>query len=171
NRRQIVALLDRMGERSLLARQPDEARRRFEEALAWEPADLRARRGQAASLLMLDRTPEARVALDRALLDTPADADLNYLLGETLERQGRTTDAITALEKSYAAHPTPAVRDRIDTLRRQNGIDGDYRRAEAARFVLSYDGSRTSPDLEAEILAYLEGQFPELALEYDYTPP
>jgi|KBSSwiStaDraftv2_1062776.scaffolds.fasta_scaffold164789_2 hypothetical protein len=171
NRRQIVALLDRMGERSLQSRQPDEARRRFEEALAWEPADLRARRGQAAALLMLDRTAEARAALDRALLETPADADLNYLLGEALERQGRTTEAIAALEKSYAARPAPAIRDRIDTLRRQNGIDGDYRRAEASRFVLSYDGSRTSPDLEAEILAYLEGQFPELALEYDYTPP
>jgi tetratricopeptide (TPR) repeat protein len=170
NRRQIVTLLDRMGERSLQARQPEEARRRFEEALAWEPADLRARRGQAASLLTLDRTAEARVALDRALLDTPADPDLNYLLGEALERQGRTTEAIAALEKSYAARPASALRDRIDTLRRQHGIDGDYRRAEAARFVLSYDGSRTSPDLEAEILAYLEGQFPELALEYDYTP-
>jgi hypothetical protein len=171
NRRQIVALLDRMGERSLRNRQPDEARRRFEEALAWEPADLRARRGQGASLLMLDRTTEARAALERALLDAPGDADLNYLLGEALERQGRADEAIAALDKAYAARPTPALRDRLEALRRQHGIDGGFRQAEAARFVLSYDGAHTSPDLEAEILAYLEGQFPELALEFDYTPP
>ncbi|HET8945654.1 MAG TPA: tetratricopeptide repeat protein [Candidatus Polarisedimenticolia bacterium] len=171
NRRQIVALLDRMGERSLQNRQPEEARRRFEEALAWEPADLRARRGQSASLLMLDRTAEARTTLERALLDAPGDADLNYLLGEALEKQGRTDEALATLDKAYAARPTPALRDRIDTLRRQHGVDGGYRSAEASRFVLSYDGAHTSPELEAEILAYLEGQFPELAIEYDYTPP
>ena len=170
NRRQIVALLDRMGERSLSIRQPEEARRRFEEALTWDGADLRARRGQAAALLMLDRTAEARGALERALLDTPQDGDLNYLLGEALERQGRSSEALAALEKAYAARQTPGLRDRIETLKRQHGIDAEYRRAEAARFTVNYDGARTSPGLEAEILSYLEGQFPELALSFDYTP-
>jgi tetratricopeptide (TPR) repeat protein len=171
NRKQIVALLDRMGERSLSARQPEEARRRFDEALVWDAADPRARKGQAASLLMLDRTAEAKAALERALLDAPQDGDLNYLLGEALERQGRSSEALAALEKAYAARQTPGLRDRIETLKRQHGIDAEYRRAEAARFTVSYDGARTSPGLEAEILAYLEGQFPELALLFDYTPP
>ena len=171
NRRQIVALLDRMGERALAERQPEEARRRFVEAAGYDAADLRARKGLGAALLMLDRTAEARTTLERALLDAPQDADLNYLLGETLERLGRSDEAVAALEKSYAARPTPQVRDRLETLRRQHGVDGAYRRADAARFVLSYDGARTSPGLEAEILAFLEGQYPELALLFDYTPP
>ena len=171
NRRQIVSLLNRMGERALTARQPEEARRRFEEALTWEASDLRARRGLGAALLMLDRTAEARAGIERALLDTPGDADLNYLLAEALERQGRAAEALAAFEKAYAAHPTPALRDRLEALRRQHGIDGEYRRAEGTRFTLAYDGARTSPGLEAEILADLEGQFPELALLFDYTPP
>jgi hypothetical protein len=134
NRRQIVALLDRMGERALADRQPEEARRRFSEAATYDPADLRARRGLAASLLMLDRTAEARTTIERALLDAPQDGDL------------------------------------LDTLRRQHGVDGAYRRSEAARFTVSYDGARTAPGLEAEILAFLEAQYPELALMFDYTP-
>lgn len=170
NRRQIVVLLDRMGERALSERQPEEARRRFTEAATYDPADLRARRGLGAALLMLDRTAEARTTIERALLDAPQDADLNYLLGEALERLGRTDEAMAALEKSYAARPTPALRDRIDTLRRQHGVDGAYRRSEAARFTVAYDGARTAPGLEAEILAFLEEQYPELALLFDYTP-
>lgn len=170
NRRQIVALLDRMGERALSDRQPEEARRRFTEAISYEPADLRARRGLGASLLMLDRTAEARATIERALLDAPQDADLNYLLGETLERMGKSDEAMAALQKSYAARPTPSLRDRLETLKRQHGVDGAYRRSEAARFTVSYDGARTSPGLEAEILAFLEAQYPELALLFDYTP-
>ena len=170
NRKQIIALLDRMGERALAERQPEEARRRFLEAATYDAADLRARRGLGAALLMLDRTTEARTTLERALLDAPQDADLNYLLGEALERLGRSDEALAALEKSYATRPTPFVRDRLETLRRQHGVDGAYRRADAARFALSYDGARTSPGLEAEILAFLEGQYPELALLFDYTP-
>ncbi|HZN03851.1 MAG TPA: tetratricopeptide repeat protein [Candidatus Polarisedimenticolia bacterium] len=170
NRRQIVALLDRMGERALSERKPEEARRRFTEAAGYDPADLRARRGLGAALLMLDRTAEARTTIERALLDAPQDADLNYLLGEAFERLGRADQALAALEKAYAARPTPTLRDRIATLKRQHGVDGAYRRSEAARFTLTYDGARTSPQLEAEILAFLEGQYPELALLFDYSP-
>jgi len=170
NRRQIVALLDRMGARALAERRPDEARLRFTEASGYDPADLRARRGLGAALLMLDRTAEARTTLERALLDAPQDADLNYLLGEALERMGRADEALAALEKSYAARPTPSLRERLETLRRQHGVDGAYRRSEAARFTLSYDGERTTPGLDVEILTFLEAQFPELALLFDYTP-
>ena len=170
NRRQIVALLGRMGERALSERKPEEARRRFAEALTYDPSDLRGRRGLAAALLMLDRTAEARTTIERALLDAPKDADLNSLHGEALERLGRADEALTALEKAYAARPTPALRERLETLRRQHGVDGAYRRAEAARFTVTYDGAQTSPGLEADILAYLETQYPELALLFDYTP-
>jgi len=40
----------------------------------------------------------------------------------------------------------------------------------AARFVITYDGGATTPDLETEIVACLEGQFPEMARLFDYFP-
>jgi hypothetical protein len=158
------------GEKALGERRYEEARRAFETALAGDPGDRRARRGLAAALLGLDQPARARTVVEQALLETPADADLLVLLGAALARQDRTAEAIAALEKAYALRPDPGLRERIGTLQRQHAVDHDYRRAEAARFVITYDGGATTPDLETEIVACLDGQFPELARLFDFVP-
>jgi hypothetical protein len=158
------------GERALSERRYEDARRLFEEALLGDPAALRARRGLGAALLGLGQPARARSVLEQALLEAPNDADLYRLLGEALVRLDRATEAIAALEKSHALRPDSALRKRIDDLRRQHGVDADYRRAEAARFTVVYDRVATSPAVEAEILPFLDGQFPTLSRLFDYVP-
>jgi ribosome modulation factor len=171
NRRQLVVLLATQGEKALDARQGDEARRLFQDALQYDPKNLRSRRGLAAAWILSGQPAMAESTARQGLLDAPNDADLNLLLGEALLRLDRTADAIAALEKSQEIRPSAPLHEHIETLRRQQSVDGGYKRSEAARFTVSWDGERTAPALEAEILAFLEVQYPELALLFDYDPP
>ena len=171
NRRQLVGLLCTAGEKALDARQADEARRFFQDALQYDPKNLRSRRGLTAAWLLSGQPAMAETTARQALLDSPNDADLNLLLGEALLRLDRQAEAIAALEASQAIRPSAPLREQIETLRRQQSVDGGYKRSEAARFTVAWDGERTAPDLEAEILAFLEAQYPELALLFDYDPP
>jgi tetratricopeptide (TPR) repeat protein len=168
-REQVNALLSE-GSRALGERRFDDARRRFEEALMRDPASTNARGGLAAALLGLGQPARARTILDQALLDAPNDPGLHRLLGETLVRLDRATEAIAALEKSYALRPDPGVRARIDELRRHDSVDGEYRRAEGARFTVVYDRVATSPAVEEEILPFLDEQYPTLSRLFDYVP-
>jgi hypothetical protein len=170
NKRQLVALLAAQGEKALDARQGDDARRLFQEALQYDPKNLRSRRGLAAAWILSGQPAMAETTARQALLDAPNDADLNLLLGEALLRLDRTADALAALQKSQEIRPSAPLHEQIETLRRQQSVDGGYKRSEAARFTVSWDGERTAPQLEAEILAFLEAQYPELALLFDYDP-
>lgn len=170
NREQIVALLNRLGEEDLKARRPEEARRRFEEAIAYDAGSLRARRGLAAAHLELGQDAFARDVLEQALLRAPGDPDLLFLLGAVAQRQDRQDEALAAWEGAYAARPDPTLRERIEALRRQRAVEAGYRRTEGAHFTLRYDGERTGPDLEAAILGELERRFPDLVRQFDHLP-
>jgi hypothetical protein len=170
DRREIVARLTVLGEASLSSRRYDDARRRIEEALTYDSANARARRGLGAALIGLEQPARARTILEQALLDKPDDPDTLVVLAAALQRLDRAPQAIAALKKSNALRPDASVRAQIETLERHQGVDGDYRRSEAAHFSVAYDGRATAPDLEAEIVAYLEEQWPIVALKFDYSP-
>jgi tetratricopeptide (TPR) repeat protein len=170
NRRQILELLDRMGEAALRDHRPDDAKRRFEEALAWDASDVRGQRGLAASYLAQDNLALARSFLERSLLEHPNDPDLLFLLGETAEQQNRTAEAIALWEKVLMLRDAPALRQRVETLRHLNAVDSGYLRREAAHFTVAYDGQSTLPDLERAIVAYLDERYGELATRFDYLP-
>lgn len=171
NRRQIVELLDQMGEAALRERRQDDARRRFEEALIWNAADLRGQRGLGASCLAQDNLALARSVLERALLDHPNDADLLFLLGETAEQQNRPAEAIALWEKVLTLRDAPGLKERLETMKHLNSVAAGYQRREAAHFTVAYDGERTLPDLERAIVAYLDDRYAELATRFDFLPP
>jgi tetratricopeptide (TPR) repeat protein len=171
NRRQIVELLDRMGETALRERRPDDARRQFAEALVWDAADVRGQRGLGASYLAQDNFALARSSLERSLLEHPDDADLLFLLGETAEQQNRPSEAITLWEKVLTLRDAPALRQRVEMLKHLSSVDSGYQRREAAHFTVAYDGQRTLPDLERDIVAYLDDHYGELATRFDFLPP
>ncbi|HUD70823.1 MAG TPA: tetratricopeptide repeat protein, partial [Dongiaceae bacterium] len=170
DRREIVARLTAIGERALSSRRYDDARRSVEEALRYDPANARARRGLGAALLGLEQPARARTVLEQALLDKPDDPDALVILAAALQKLDRAPEAIAALRKSNQLRPDASVRAQIETLERHQGVDGDFRRSEAAHFSVAYDGAATAPELEAAIVAYLEEQFPLVALKFDYTP-
>ena len=168
NRAQVVALLCRLGGEDLKQGHAGEARRRFEEALQYDDHSIPARGGLAAAYLHEGRDAFARSVLERALLDAPHDPDLLFLLGAVAQKQDRQDEALAAWEKSLAVRPDPLLRERMETLRRQQSVEQGYRRTEGAHFILRYDGERISPELEAAILGELESRFPDLVRQFDH---
>ncbi|HEU4400995.1 MAG TPA: tetratricopeptide repeat protein [Candidatus Polarisedimenticolia bacterium] len=170
NTRQVVALLDLLGTQAYKGRDYDEALARFRQALGYDAHDVRAQLGLAATHVSRGEDIYARATLEKAILDHPNEPALLALLGDVYSNQERPEDALAAWEKSYALSPDPLVKARLDKLRREHTIDGDYRLSEAAHFTLKYDGERAGPDLGGEIVSYLEARFTDLVNRFDFYP-
>lgn len=170
NTLQLVALHNYLGEKSYLGRDYDDAMTQFKAALDLDPDDRRAQLGQAASYFATGQDLYARSILERALVAHPDDPRLLTLLGDVYNSQERPEDALDVWEKALSFGPDESITRRIETLRRQHAIDSSYRRSDAAHFTLKYDGERAGPELEAEILDYLEERFPDLVTRFDYYP-
>ena len=168
--RQLVVLIIHLGSEAYQRHDLDEALAHFREATVLDGSDPRAPFGLAATYLAQGQDVYARTTLERALIDHPDDADLLALLGDVYDAEERPEEALTAWEKSQQIKPNDAVRARIEKLRREHQIDGAYQRSDAAHFTLKYDGGRTGPDLEAQILAYLETEFTSLVVKFDHYP-
>ncbi|HXH28967.1 MAG TPA: tetratricopeptide repeat protein, partial [Candidatus Polarisedimenticolia bacterium] len=170
NTRQIVSLLNYLGADAYRHRDFDTSLSRFREAADFDAHDPRAQLGLAASYLAQGQDLYARSTLERALVEHPDDPDLLTLVGDVYDSEERPQDALDAWEKAQSIHPQEGVRRRIDKLRREQSVEGDYRRAEAAHFTLMYDGARGGENLDDAILSYLEQQFTTLVTTFDYYP-
>jgi len=170
NTLQLIALYNYLGEKSYMSRDYDEALAHFKAALDLDQDDARAQLGQAASNFATGQDLYARSILERALVAHPDDPSLLTLLGDVYNSQERPEDALDVWEKAQSIAPDNSITRRIETLRRQHAIDSSYRRSDAAHFTLKYDGARAGPELEAEILDYLEDRFPDLVTRFDYYP-
>jgi tetratricopeptide (TPR) repeat protein len=171
NTRQLALLLCELGLRAYGERDYDEAIARFREAQSDEPRSERAALGLAASHFALGQDVYARAILDQGLRDHPDHPDMLVLLGDVYYSQERLDEARAAWDRARALRPGRAVDSRLDKLRREEAVDGAYRRTDAAHFTLKYDGERTGPDLGSQILDYLEAQYTDLVVRFDYLPP
>ena len=170
NTRRLVALLDQLGARALMARDHDSALARFRDALGYDPHDARAQLGLASTYLRTDQDIFARSTLERALVDHPDDPALHALLGEVYYSQERGEEALVEWKKAYDLKPDGSLKAKIDKLLRERSVDGAYRQSEAAHFTLKYDGDRAGPDLGGQILEFLESQFRALETRFDHYP-
>jgi tetratricopeptide (TPR) repeat protein len=170
NTRQLTGLLTLIGTRAYRSRDYDQAMGRFREALGYDPRHPGASLGLAATYFVQGQDIYARSTLEQALLHHPRDAALHALLGDVYYSQERLEDALASWQQSLDLRPDPEVRNRIDKLRREQAVDGEYRRSDAAHFTLKYDGRRGGADLGPEILTFLEDQFSTLVTRFDHYP-
>jgi tetratricopeptide (TPR) repeat protein len=170
NTLQLIALYNYLGEKSYMSRDYDDALAQFKAALDLDRDDGRAQLGQAATYFATGQDLYARSILERAQVAHPDDPRLLTLLGDVYNSQERPEDALEVWEKAQSVRPDDSITRRIETLRRQHAVDRSYSRSDAAHFTLKYDGERAGPDLEAEILDYLEDRFPGLVTRFDYYP-
>jgi tetratricopeptide (TPR) repeat protein len=81
---------------------------------------------RAQALLTLERPEEARQALAQSLLDYPEFALTHKTLGQILEQQGATADAVLAYREALALNPyDPEVQSAIAQLYRFEGREQD----------------------------------------------
>ncbi len=168
--REIVILLNHLGERAYHERDLDAAVARFREAQDHDRRDATASLGLAATYFAQGRDIYARSTLEQALLENPDDPALLLLLGDVYYSQERPEDALEAWESAEAIRPGEPVRRRIEKLRRERQVEESYRRSDAPHFTLKYDGQLAGPDLGAEILQHLEEQFSDMVIRFDFYP-
>jgi Flp pilus assembly protein TadD len=87
--------------------------------------------GNAAALLLLGRVhfhsaqlERARQAFARVVALDPTDTYARFLLGRTLERQSRLTEAQTQYRVAVAMSDRPEYRERLDAVAGRLGPDG-----------------------------------------------
>ncbi|MFQ5877747.1 MAG: tetratricopeptide repeat protein [Acidobacteriota bacterium] len=170
NTRRIVSLLNSLGTRAYKRRDFEESLSRFREALRYDRRDPGALLGLAATYFAQGRDIYARSTLESALVEHPRDARLMVLLGDVYNSQERPEDALEIWRRANEIAPHARIDRRIEKLRREHRIDGDYLRSEAAHFTLKYDGERSGADLGARILEHLEAEFTRMVVHFDYYP-
>lgn len=168
--REIVALLNHLGERAYRVRDLRGAEARFRAAHEHDRQNAIAQLGLAATYFAEGQDIYARSTLERALVDHPRDPSLLLLLGDVYYSEERPEDALDAWEKVQAIQPGDPVRKRLEKLRREYQIEGSYQRSDAAHFTLKYDGQIAGADLGAEILQYLEQEFSGMVTRFDFYP-
>jgi tetratricopeptide (TPR) repeat protein len=169
--RQLVGRLCDLGFLALRDKDHDGAIARFRDALQYDARSDAAQLGLAAAHFRRGEDIYARSILEQALRDHPDHPDMLALLGDVYYSQERLDEARDAWQRSHDRKPDAAVRKRLDKIARETAVDGDYLKSEAAHFTLRYDGERTGRDLSGQILAYLEEQFTDLVVRFDYLPP
>ena len=116
-----------------------DALERYRNATAADPTHVRARRGEAQTLLMLGRGPEARVLAESLLVGAAGDADVLMLVASCRFEAGDPAAALESLGAARAAAP-----GRADVLRWIGNITrslGDIEGAIVAyRHALTLDG-------------------------------
>lgn len=92
----------------LLARDPGEAQRMFEAAIALAPKNPHAHAGLGQALLALDQPAAAQAALEDAIRLRPKRALYRVLLGDVLKRAGKLDEAREAWTKAHELDPSDA---------------------------------------------------------------
>lgn len=128
-------------------------------ALAADPSDLRARKGEARLLLWLDRN-EAAAARYRAILrDHPRDSEARLGLARALNHDGRHFAALGAYADAIAGDPGLARDTRVEqtTALRWAGLDDEAALALGDAAGKGVDALRQR--LRQETASHLRGEF------------
>jgi tetratricopeptide (TPR) repeat protein len=157
------------GTGAILRKDFETSARRFGDALAADPALLRARVGYAVSEIALGRDPSALAVVLDGLARSPGSADLNELLGDLRDRDERVEEALASWRRAFELSPCDRLREKILKGEREQTASRDYAFSAAPHFNLRYSGD-ASRDLAADIAEVLERRYRDLATLFRLAP-
>jgi tetratricopeptide (TPR) repeat protein len=143
----------------------------FERALRAMPEDVNLLQWHAIALSTQGRYADAAYELERASVLQPDSAPLLRLLGLARYNADRTNDAVMAWKRAIELSPDAYTEKLLHKAERELKVEEQSRRKESRHFTLHYDGDKTSPGLQQELLATLEDQYHDLARQFSYEPP
>jgi tetratricopeptide (TPR) repeat protein len=142
----------------------------FETAIRAMPDQVSLLEWHAIALSTQGRYGDAMYDLERATTLEPHSADLLRLLGMARYDADRTADAISAWKQSLELSPDANTERLLHKAERELEVEEHSSKKESLHFTLHYEGDRTSPGLQQEILATLESHYRDLARQFGYQP-
>ena len=91
-------------------------------------------------------------------------------LGNLKYQQGKNEDAIIYWNKALALHPDlPQIRDKVNSMEKENKVGENFNRREFARFEVKYEGFARQ-DLAGKVLSILNDAYYKIGSELNYFP-
>ncbi len=149
----------------------DRASGYFDHAVQAMPDRVELLEWQAIALAGSGRYPEAALALERADTLRPDSPDVLRLLGMARYNADRTADAVAAWKRAQALSPDPEIASLLRKAERELQVEEKQKSRESRHFTLHYQGERTPPELQQQILAALETGYQEVSRQLNFEPP
>ena len=150
--------------------QVDQASRHFEQAIQATPDQPNLLQWHAVALASLGRYSDAAYELERATTLKPDSVDLLRLLGMARYNADRTADAVEAWKEAQELSPDSNTERLLHKAERELRVEERSSKKESRHFTLRYQGDRTSPSFQAELLALLETQYQGISRQLGYEP-
>lgn len=148
----------------------DKAAGYFEHAVRAMPDRVDLLQWHAIALAAQGRYPDAANELERANSLKPDSVEVLRMLGSARYDADRTADAITAWKRAQQLLPDPVTAGLLHKAERELEVEEKSRSKESRHFTLRYQGDKTSPELQQQILATLEHAYQDIARQLSYEP-
>lgn len=142
----------------------------FEHAIQAMPDQVNLLEWHATALAMQGRYPDAANELERANTLRPDSPELLRVLGLARYDADRTSEAIAAWKRSLELAPDAYTERLLHKAEREAEVEERSKSKESRHFTLHYQGEKTPPDLQRELLATLENEYQDLSRQLSYTP-
>jgi tetratricopeptide (TPR) repeat protein len=142
----------------------------FEQAIQAMPQQASLLEWHAIALSSGGRYPEAASELERATTLQPDSPLLLRLLGLARYNADHTSDAVAAWKRAEELSPDAETERVLHKAERELKVEEQSRRKESRHFTLHYEGDKTSPEVQQELLATLEDDYRDLEGQLNYEP-
>jgi len=142
----------------------------FEHAVRAMPDRVDLLQWHALALAAQGRYPDAASELERANSLKPDSVEVLRMLGSARYDADRVSDAVAAWKRAQELAPDPAVASLLHKAERELAVEEKSRSKESRHFTLHYQGDKTSPELQQQILATLEDAYQDIARQLSYEP-
>jgi Peptidase MA superfamily len=149
---------------------PGKASGYFEHALRAMPDRVDLLQWHALTLAAEGRYPDAAYELERANTVQPDSPQLLRMLGSARYNADRLGDAVTAWKRAQELAPDSATATLLHKAERELAVEEKSRSKESRHFTLHYQGDRTSPGLQQQILATLESAYQDISRQLSFEP-
>ena len=149
---------------------PDRASGYFEHAIQAMPDRVDLLQWHAAALARSERYAEAALALERASTLAPDSFEVLRMLGIARYNADRTTDAVAAWKRAQELSPDPGIAALLHKAERELQVEERLKSKESRHFTLHYQGERTPPELQQQILTALETGYQDVSRQLSYEP-
>jgi tetratricopeptide (TPR) repeat protein len=142
----------------------------FEHAIRAAPDRVDLLQWHAITLASQGRYPDAASDLERANTLKPDSPEVLRMLGSARYDADRVGDAIGAWKRAQELSPDSGIATLLRKAERELEVEEKSRSKESRHFTLHYQGDKTSPELQQQILATLESAYRDIARQLSFEP-